>query len=159
MESIFGAILVIALAITAATGAIRTFRRSFWLAALLLVFLFPVWLLWAFVEMFRGPTANNAVNEKHSGKPTGHEQPVIASPARIVSARTEAKSVAQPIVIPRVTTDRVDSVQHLGGKKWRVFVTYWYNDSVGYSNYNREISPGVSGFNVGSSNFDVRWIG
>lgn len=38
-------------------GAIKTFRRNWILAFLMLVFLFPIWALWAFVEIFTGKIA------------------------------------------------------------------------------------------------------
>lgn len=33
-------------------GAIQTFRRQPIVAILCIIFIFPVWLIWAFVEMF-----------------------------------------------------------------------------------------------------------
>ncbi len=44
--------LVILLALIG--GAIKTFRRNWIAALLLLLFLFPIWVIWAFIEMFTG---------------------------------------------------------------------------------------------------------
>lgn len=48
-------ILVIALIIGLIGGAIKTFQRNWIAALLLLLFLFPIWVIWAIVEMFTGP--------------------------------------------------------------------------------------------------------
>ena len=53
-EIIIGAVIVIAIAIGLIKGAIKTFQRN-WIAALvLLVVLTPVWIIWAFIELFTG---------------------------------------------------------------------------------------------------------
>lgn len=53
-EIIIGAVIVIAIAIGLIKGAIKTFQRN-WIAALvLLLILTPVWIVWAFVEVFTG---------------------------------------------------------------------------------------------------------
>jgi hypothetical protein len=51
---IIGGIVVILIIIGLIGGAIKTFRRN-WIAALLLIiFIFPIWLIWAFIEIFTG---------------------------------------------------------------------------------------------------------
>ena len=53
-EIIIGAVIVIAIAIGLIKGAIKTFQRN-WIAALVrLLILTPVWIVWAFVEVFTG---------------------------------------------------------------------------------------------------------
>lgn len=51
---IVGAIVVIVIVIALIKGAIKTFQRN-WIAALiLLILLFPIWVIWAFIEVFTG---------------------------------------------------------------------------------------------------------
>ena len=38
-------------------GAIKTFRRNWIAALLLLIFLFPIWVIWVFIELFTGDIA------------------------------------------------------------------------------------------------------
>ena len=48
------AIVVVVTFILLFKGMIKTFRRSFIGAILCLIFLFPIWLIWAFIEVFTG---------------------------------------------------------------------------------------------------------
>jgi len=47
-------IIVIAIIIALIGGAVKTFRRNWIAALLLLIFIFPAWVVWAFFEMFTG---------------------------------------------------------------------------------------------------------
>lgn len=47
--------LVIAGLVLVFTGGIRTFKRNWLLALLTFLFLAPIWLAWAFVELFIDP--------------------------------------------------------------------------------------------------------
>ena len=54
----FGIFLIFFLLIK---GLYRCFRKSPVAAVLLLIFLFPVLLIWAFIELFRGPKKDEKV--------------------------------------------------------------------------------------------------
>jgi apolipoprotein N-acyltransferase len=57
---IIGAIVVIAIIIGLIKGAIKTFQRN-WIAALiLLILLTPIWVIWAFIELFTGEIVASA---------------------------------------------------------------------------------------------------
>lgn len=47
-------VLVIALIVGLIGGAVKTFQRNWIAALLLLIFVFPLWVLWAIIEMFTG---------------------------------------------------------------------------------------------------------
>ena len=91
-----GAILVtlgILLVILAccARGVIQTFRRNWIVALVLIVFLFPAWVIWAFVEIFlpRPKEAGPEVVVTHQGSPTVHviqQQP--SSPPQLPDDRS-----------------------------------------------------------------------
>lgn len=61
--AILGLVVLVALL----GGAVKTFRRNWVAALILLIFLTPIWAIWAFVELFTGdikkteqlPTSNN----------------------------------------------------------------------------------------------------
>lgn len=54
LAQIIGVIVIIAIIAGLIKGAIKTFQRN-WIAALLLLLLLtPIWLVWAFVELFTG---------------------------------------------------------------------------------------------------------
>ena len=56
MEGILLFILIaIGLVALLAKGVIKTFKRQPVVAILCIIFLFPAYLLWAFVELFTGP--------------------------------------------------------------------------------------------------------
>lgn len=56
MEAII-AIIGIVIVVGIVMGAIKTFQRN-WIAALLLIiFLFPIWVIWALIEVFTGEIA------------------------------------------------------------------------------------------------------
>lgn len=67
---IIGAIVVIAIIIALIKGAIKTFQRN-WIAALiLLILLTPVWIIWAFIELFTGEIVTS------SAQPSANTQSV-----------------------------------------------------------------------------------
>lgn len=51
---IVGVIIGLLILVALLKGAIKTFQRNWIAALLLLIFLFPIWALWAFVEVFTG---------------------------------------------------------------------------------------------------------
>lgn len=52
MEVFIATIFIIALFIIIMKGAVNTFRRQPVVAILCIIFLFPIWLIWAFIEGF-----------------------------------------------------------------------------------------------------------
>lgn len=52
-EIIVGLVAIVII-IALISGAVKTFRRNWLAALLLLIFIFPVWVIWAFIEMFTG---------------------------------------------------------------------------------------------------------
>jgi hypothetical protein len=54
-------VIVVVIFIALIKGAIKTFQRNWILALILLLLLTPIWLIWAFVEMFTGSIEKNAV--------------------------------------------------------------------------------------------------
>ena len=58
--AVIGAIVVLVIFIALIKGAIKTFQRNWILALILLLLLTPIWLIWAFVEMFTGEIEKNA---------------------------------------------------------------------------------------------------
>ncbi len=74
-----------------ARGVIQTFRRNWIVALVLIVFLFPAWVIWAFVEIFlpRPKEAGPEVVVTHQGSPTVHviqQQP--SSPPQLPDDRS-----------------------------------------------------------------------
>lgn len=58
---IIGAVIIIAVLIGLIKGGIKTFQRN-WIAALiLLIVLTPIWIVWAFVELFTGEVTKSAI--------------------------------------------------------------------------------------------------
>ena len=53
IEIIIG-IVAIVIIIALIGGAVKTFRRNWIAALLLLIFVFPIWAIWAFIEVFTG---------------------------------------------------------------------------------------------------------
>lgn len=65
---LIGLILVIVLFFALIIGGVKTFKRN-WIAALiLLIFLFPIWIIWAIIEVFRGPVEDNDFQFGRSGQ-------------------------------------------------------------------------------------------
>jgi hypothetical protein len=62
-EQIF-AIFIIVFIVLCIKGAIKTFRRSPVVAILMLIFLGPLWMLWAFIEIFTGEIKEKVVYVK-----------------------------------------------------------------------------------------------
>ena len=55
MDAITGALIIVAVLVVIALvfgGAIQTFKRQPIVAILCVIFLFPIWIIWAFVEIF-----------------------------------------------------------------------------------------------------------
>jgi hypothetical protein len=59
-EIVIGAIVVIIIIIALIKGAVKTFQRNWILALILLLILTPIWLIWAFVEMFTSEIVKNS---------------------------------------------------------------------------------------------------
>lgn len=57
MEEGIALIIIIGLVVAVAVGAVKTFKRNWVAALILLIFLFPVWAIWAFIELFTGEIA------------------------------------------------------------------------------------------------------
>lgn len=55
MESILLVVILFIFAWAFVYGGIKTFARNWLVAGLLVLFAFPLWVLWAFVEVFTGP--------------------------------------------------------------------------------------------------------
>lgn len=51
--ALVGGVIAIVLLIALIKGVVRTFQRNWIAALLLLIFLFPLYIIWAFVEIFR----------------------------------------------------------------------------------------------------------
>lgn len=51
---VIGAIILIVILIALVKGAIKTFQRNWIVALILLIILTPIWIIWAFVELFTG---------------------------------------------------------------------------------------------------------
>ena len=58
---IVGAIIAIAIIVGLIKGAIKTFQRNWIAALLLLIFLFPIWVLWAIGELFTGEISKSTL--------------------------------------------------------------------------------------------------
>ena len=52
--TVIGAIFLLLILGALISGAIKTFKRNWILALILLLLLTPIWLIWAFIEMFTG---------------------------------------------------------------------------------------------------------
>ena len=83
-EIIVGLVAIVII-VALISGAVKTFRRNWLAALLLLIFIFPVWVIWAFIEMFTGeisikkssiePSQQNVtvtVVQQSDGKTTKH---------------------------------------------------------------------------------------
>ena len=62
MESLLLLIVVLALIYGFVVGAVKAFQRNWLLAILLVLFLFPAFMIWAFIEIFTGPVQPSAIN-------------------------------------------------------------------------------------------------
>ena len=157
----------------------RAFRRNFWVAVLCLIFLPPIWLIWAVIKLWKGAPpktnsdvgkdASNSKKRKDKASNKRRQAPressvtkssIFAAGLATGSATRSVKParVVRPVVKARRNSDRIDRLEHLGGKKWRIHVTYWHNDAVGYTKGRNDITPAMSGFNTGTSGFNVRWV-
>jgi hypothetical protein len=59
---IIGIVVIIAVV----GGAIKTFRRNWIAALLLLLILFPVWVIWAFIEIFTGKISDPGSDQSNN---------------------------------------------------------------------------------------------
>jgi len=51
-DEVFGLLILLAILILLIKGGIQTFQRNWAVAILMLIFVFPLWLCWALVEVF-----------------------------------------------------------------------------------------------------------
>ena len=49
-------------------GMIKTFKRNALVAILCVIFLFPIWLIWSFVELFTGEIKPKVIHVKQVGE-------------------------------------------------------------------------------------------
>ncbi len=102
---IIGAIVVIAIIIGLIKGAIKTFQRN-WIAALiLLILLTPIWVIWAFIELFTGeivapsaqPNANTqSVNVTLVNQADGTARQFKELSSDQLTETVEAKQIKEP---------------------------------------------------------------
>jgi hypothetical protein len=59
LATIVGGVIILAIIIGLIKGAVKTFQRNWIAALLLLIFLFPVWCIWALIEVFTGEIVKN----------------------------------------------------------------------------------------------------
>lgn len=52
MEDLLALIVLVAILIVLIKGGIQTFQRNWILAIIMIIFLTPIWFIWAFVEAF-----------------------------------------------------------------------------------------------------------
>lgn len=57
--AVIGFIVVLAIIVALIKGAIKTFKRNWILALILMLVITPIWLIWAFFEMFTGEIAKS----------------------------------------------------------------------------------------------------
>lgn len=102
---IIGAIVVLAIIIGLIKGAIKTFQRN-WIAALiLLILLTPIWVIWAFIELFTGeivastaqPNANTqSVNVTLVNQADGTTRQLKELSSGELSETVEARQIKEP---------------------------------------------------------------
>ena len=61
-------LLVIAFLVFLIKGMIKTFKRNALVAILCVIFLFPIWLIWSFVELFTGEIKPKVIHVKQVGE-------------------------------------------------------------------------------------------
>lgn len=66
--TILGLFIIIAIIVALIKGAVKTFQRNWVAALLLLILLFPLWVIWAFIEVF-----TDDINKAHA-QPTSSNQ-------------------------------------------------------------------------------------
>ena len=113
LETFIGAMILIAILVGVAIGAVKTFRRNWVAALLLLIFLPPIWMIWAIIECFRGPVVESEVQfgsrgqnvnvtvVNQAGDPMGSYANVVsnADPKRIGTVRVRGSGRAEPQLI------------------------------------------------------------
>ena len=57
-------LLLVAFVIFLIKGMIKTFKRNALVAILCVIFLFPIWLIWSFVELFTGEIKPKVIHVK-----------------------------------------------------------------------------------------------
>lgn len=60
LTTVVGVVIILAIVVGLIRGAVKTFQRNWIAALLLLIFLFPVWIVWAFIEVFTGEIKKDA---------------------------------------------------------------------------------------------------
>jgi hypothetical protein len=95
---VIGLFVLLVLLACCARGVIQTFRRNWILALVLLLFLFPAWMIWAFVEIFlpRPQGGGAEIVVTHRGIP----------PVQIYQQGPPAQVVSQRSTPPRLPQDR-----------------------------------------------------
>lgn len=63
MEIFFGLLILAVLFICLIKGVVKTFKRQPIIAILMIIFLFPCYLIWAFCELFTGTIDENKKND------------------------------------------------------------------------------------------------
>jgi hypothetical protein len=97
--NVIALIITIVILIAMIKGAIKTFQRN-WIAALvLLVLLFPIWLLWAFGELFTGEIAP---------KQQSQVSPAQAVNVNIVNNVLGEQIKRETVTLPRMSQTRVE---------------------------------------------------
>lgn len=114
---VIGAIVVIAIIIGLIKGAIKTFQRN-WIAALiLLILLTPIWIIWAFIELFTGeivasapqPQANTqSVNVTLVNQADGTTRQLKEMSSDQLPETVEAREIKEPPVAAYVSDAQVD---------------------------------------------------
>lgn len=97
MGEILVVIIVIAIIIAMLGGAVKTFQRNWIAALLLLLFLFPVWAIWAFIEIFTDDVVpQQTVHYVQQPAPPAIPQAPVAPPA-LPAATKECPFCAETI--------------------------------------------------------------
>lgn len=100
---IIGVIVLILIAVVIFKGALKTFRRN-WIAALLcLILLTPIWVIWAFVEVFTGEI-NRLPNQ-----PASNNQSINLTLFNQADGTTRRMDLIQPDNYPKSFDARVVS--------------------------------------------------
>ena len=89
--AIIGVVIVLAIIIALIRGAVKTFQRNWILALILLILVFPIWLIWAFFEVFTGPVVKSQLIQ--SGQPHNNQNVKVTV---VNQAREQGHSVRAP---------------------------------------------------------------
>jgi len=172
-------VTILVLSIFIIRGAIKTFRRN-WVVALLLLILFsPIWIIWAVVEIFTGPIStpleSNAKSTQNINVTVmnnrGEEEQTLGEFETKTKSSTTAKAsllmgaaalvkTSKPTKTPQAMARNGNvrnlNCHHKSKNKW--VVTYeTLHSSSGWIPEKKEISPGISGFSTWGGTVDIRW--